>query len=359
MRKYNVFVISQDNTPFDLRHRRDYSITNDTTIGTYNLDIEGDPIIDKKIVYEERPYNLDSYKDDYEKLKEISIPYNYESYNTNEKFDRFAREVFNTNELSNYIDISIYHENEKFHPYYKDMLDEIIKLIEIDINNIRELRHWYPLKILEIGPGTGILTEMYASKKYCSQDGRPLLKIDLIEKDGQCFKFLEKKLEKEIFFSKLYHEDFLEHNFHSKKYDLIITSFSNHHIERSKVPRFYEEIYELLENDGKFIFGEEYLPEYDEEDEESYKKALFTYHINIISNAINTGLKTGENGYFKLAELENILLNQEIKGQGEYKVSLASAEGDLKNAKFDYTFSLIGPTDVSVGGIYYCIAKKD
>ena len=55
-------------------------------------------------------------------------------------------------EMSRYIDLEVYHSVEKSHPFYQEMMDEILRVIKAERDKTGSV------KILEIGAGTGLST---------------------------------------------------------------------------------------------------------------------------------------------------------------------------------------------------------
>jgi hypothetical protein len=226
------------------------------------------------------------------------------------------------------------------------------------------------LKILEIGPGTGLLTNKYINcinrinENNCKY--RLFCEIDLIEINSENNLFLEnviKNNQNQKMTINLYNENFIAKNLEKKSYDLILSSFTNHHIQYTEVQLFYDKISDLLCSKGKFIFGEEYVPHFDLNNDAERIRSLVIYHNRIIfeatSNMLFSNNEIEKNCFLKLTELEHISLQKGINKDGEYKVSEKQAKSSMKEAKLNLVIcNKIGPKDDDVdwGGVYFCVA---
>ena len=85
----------------------------------------------------------------------------------------------NTREMSRYIDLDIYHAVESSHPYYTEMIDEILLYIEKYHHQTQKT-----LNILELGAGTGLFTQHLTDLPY--------LNVDALEIDSNAIHILEK-----------------------------------------------------------------------------------------------------------------------------------------------------------------------
>lgn len=339
--KYKVYATSSDQARGSLFTApgwlQDFSIIGNEVVAYYNYGEIVDPLVDKKIVFDISPDILGKKRQEFQSV--LSIAQQFTSDYTGKNFEQFTRKVFKKKrEISRYIDIRGYDNYEPFHPYYKEMHDEMLSAMKQKFNEQKS-----NFKILEIGPGTGIFTWKYA--------GRRNINIDLVELDSDCVEYLLAVKREYPNVKDVINDDILEWNSETK-YKIIVSSFSNHHIPYEKTQKFYEKIVNLLDSDGVFIFGEEFIPEHDMS-EDDRKKALYKYHTHIMSEAL-------KQDYYQVAELENISLIQGVKKDGEYKVSLKMAKEEAETAGLVFTTSKkIGPTNIDdVGGVFVVIAQR-
>ena len=203
-------------------------------------------------------------------------------------------------EMSNYIDLEMYHKYESQHPGYVDMM----QLMVVEVTKIAK-KSKNILQILEFGSGTGLATEWLAKI--------PNVKITAIEPDANCFSLLKLQIENKnlgnVFPIQADGVTFLEQN----KFDLITTTFAHHHIELSKSEQFVKNIYNNLKAGGAYILGDELIADY--QNEEERKLSLRKYHHHIINLAEN-------DDYFELAKLEYDALYSRIRTIGDYKRSI-------------------------------------
>ena len=328
-RRYKVYVTHFGRLRDPIR---DFSIIHQKTVAYYNN--ENDPIVDKKIVFDKNPEHLAKTILQYDEVIRRSEFYDPDRMD----FKSFASKVFERREMSTYIDIAEYHRHEKEHPYYMDMQDRMIAKMRSALAGHSGAR------VLEIGAGTGLFTEEYLKL--------PDISVDLVEVDSECCGYLGQLKKTKSKIEKIHNVDICEFT-PEGKYKLIVSSFANHHIHESRAAQFYAKVAQLLDPDGYFIVGEEYLPDYDAKDDQARRKALYRYHMHIIAEAIQAG-------HFEVAELENTSLIQGVKKEGEYKVTLKAAISAMQKAGLKVAEpQRVGPANPDMGGVYFLVAKLE
>lgn len=234
--------------------------------------------------------------------------------------------------------IKVVHDPAKYdraivnHPFYKEMVAEIIKTIK---------KHNSDPRILEIGMGPGTLTEH-------------ILKIDFkdfvgLEPEKEDFDYVKKKFfnikKNKINFK---NEDLWTFS-SDEKFDIITTSFVDHHIPMDKKIKYYKKILDLLKPDGIYIAGEEPIGSYTNEDERILK--LFQYHGNIIKTCI-------EEGFFEMAEIETRALKNGIECWDEFKIgSVMYKEILLESGMKVIRFDKLGPEELPEAGVYVVVTS--
>ncbi len=103
-------------------------------------------------------------------------------------------------------------------------------------------------KILDLGAGTGILTELL-HQQY------PTSEITLMDLSHNMLEIAKDKF-KNITTFKYLEEDYLTFNF-PENYDIIVSSLSIHHLNDSDKKTLYKKIYDNLNKDGIFINADE------------------------------------------------------------------------------------------------------
>lgn len=242
-------------------------------------------------------------------------------------------------QMSGYIDVKKYHDFERTHPFYEEMIEKMLHFLNIYRSQNKEIR------ILEIGGGTGIFT-----LELCKLKG---VFIVSIEPDKNCFAFLRKSvnslplsLSRKCKIEQAFGETYVNKN----KFDIAVSSFADHHIPYKNKIKFYKNLCRNLVKKGLYIVGDEFLPDYRTEAER--KTALYKYHNTIIELAIKEGNR-------EIAELEKICLQQGLRKEGDYKVSCAIFERNVKKGGFEIIEkSKIGPKKPKVGGIYVYVLRR-
>lgn len=237
------------------------------------------------------------------------------------------------------MNISVMDNPEKYdraitaHPFYKEMVDSIL--------NFASKFAVLDSKILEIGIGTGTLTEKLTPKlKFSKYVG--------IEPDKKCFDFYVKK------FAGKSGIVFLNEDVDSVKenFDLIVSTFTEHHIPYEKKLDYFRKISKLLPKNGVYIAGEEFIGDFKNESER--KSSLREYHGYIIEECSKRGFK-------KMAEIETLALENGLKKFDEFKTSLTKFLNTLKLSNLDVVeIKKIGPSNniLENSGIYVVLARK-
>ncbi len=88
--------------------------------------------------------------------------------------------------------------------------------------------------------------------------------------------------------------------------------------------------------------------------EDERELALFKYHNYIISEALEQGEREGNNEKIKFVELEFASLEQGLKKDGEYRVSISQAKRDFEGANLRLMYEKIEPTEIPEewGGVF-------
>lgn len=107
-------------------------------------------------------------------------------------------------------------------------------------------------KILDIGAGTGIFSE-YILKKY------PKASLTLIDISENMLEMAKIRF-KDFSNIKYIAQDYSTYNFH-KKYDIIISSLSIHHLLDEEKVDLFKKCYSILSPNGMFINSDQFLGE--------------------------------------------------------------------------------------------------
>jgi 2-polyprenyl-3-methyl-5-hydroxy-6-metoxy-1,4-benzoquinol methylase len=235
-------------------------------------------------------------------------------------------------EMSRYIDLDLYHEVEKTHPFYVEMIDEILG----------EIRKKYQkgktrCKVLELGAGTGLMTEELAKLDFVD--------LDALELDSECCAILQQHTSQSgcnviqgdaVTFSKPQH------------YDLIVSTFAHDHINYDQSTLFAKTIKQNLRKDGIYIMGGEIIPLFT--NEESRAEALYKYHGFIINKALR-------DGHFEVAQIEINALKSGLHQVGDFKRHEEMFEQEMAAGSLNLiSKKKIGPQELdNVGGVFVYI----
>ncbi len=132
-------------------------------------------------------------------------------------------------------------ERKALIPCFDDFYKIIVELADIKTGKI---------KILDIGAGTGLLTQ-FLLLKY------PDAEYTLIDISDEMIGMAKKRFHgnKNI---KYIIRDYVEHEF-TEKFHIAVSSLSIHHLSDDEKEKLYKNIYNILEDDGIFINGDQFL----------------------------------------------------------------------------------------------------
>lgn len=237
-------------------------------------------------------------------------------------------------EMSRYIDLELYHDVERNHPFYEEMVEEQCKEIQ------RFSKGKTPLKILEIGAGTGLLTA-----ELLKHDS---VLVDAVELDEECCKLLRKHIEDERCNCIC---DDAETFCREEKYDVVISAFAHDHIPYDHRFQFVKNIKRNLKAGGIYIMGGEVLPYF--KNEEERKKSLYTYHCYIIERAL-------KEKYFEVAQIEINALKSGLETEGDFKRHELMFENEMASSGLRLCKKKkIGPLDLEdVGGVFVYVYRN-
>lgn len=238
-------------------------------------------------------------------------------------------------EMSRYIDLPTYHNIERGHPFYVEMIETIQDEIKNYYKSVKKHADGGTgLSVLELGAGTGL----------CSLEiiKHPFLRLDALEIDSECCKILSSHPE-----ASKYNVILGDAVAHCKKhyYDMVVSTFAHDHIHYNKRFAFSKNIHNNLKGGGIYIMGGELLPYFSNDLER--KKALFKYHNYIIDEAL-------KHNRVQIAELENNALKSGLDLVGDFKRHEKMFEQEMASADFRLKKKIkMGPHDVhDVGGVF-------
>ncbi len=235
-------------------------------------------------------------------------------------------------EMSRYIDLPTYHKIERGHPFYEEMLSEILfQIKEYHKSNGSGERR---LKTLEIGAGTGLCSLELVKYKF--------LELDCLDLDNDCCNILKGHTES-LYFNVIKGDAVTYCRPH--EYDLLVSTFAHDHIHFDKRFAFAKNLFNNMKKGGQYIIGMEILPYFSTEDDR--KKALFRYHNHIIEMSL-------KDDRVQLSELENNALKSGLDMVGDFKRHEVMFEEELKSAGFKMLEKKkIGPLDRDdIGGVF-------
>ena len=234
-------------------------------------------------------------------------------------------------EMSRYIDLDVYHAVERSHPFYVEMTDEILKLIDKHQNTQKD-----GLEILELGAGTGLFTEQLVQI--------PRTQIDALELDSSCVELLTKHVAGK---ARVIQGDAVKYS-KNQKYDVVVSTFAHDHIHYDLANNFAANIRKNLKKGGIYLMGGEILPLYLTPAQR--REALFQYHGYIVSEALRQG-------HYALAQLEINALHSGVNMVGDFKRHERLFEAEMLSSPFQLRVkNKIGPVNPNnVGGVFvYC-----
>lgn len=145
---------------------------------------------------------------------------------------------------------------------YDKYRKQAIPHMDIYYNTVVQLTEKYENPtILDLGAGTGILTQLLHKQ-------HPTSNITLIDLSTEMLKNAKQKFKKQNF--KYIEADYLKHEF-TEQYDIIVSSLSIHHLTDNEKQLLYKKIYDTLKTNGIFINADQ-VKGSTEKTEETYKK---------------------------------------------------------------------------------------
>jgi SAM-dependent methyltransferase len=230
-------------------------------------------------------------------------------------------------EMSRYIDLDIYHAVERSHPFYIEMTNRLLQVVD-DTFPGKE-----PRRLLELGAGTGLATVEFAKLGYLS--------IDALEYDQECCQVLEGYAGAK---ARVICGDAIVWR-GDAPYDLVASVFAHDHIHYDRRFEFARNIRANLQPGGLYLMGGEILPTFDSDEE--HREALYKYHGFIVETALRAS-------HFEVAQIEINALKSGLYRIGDFKRHEAMFEEEMLSAGFAMTIKeRIGPQHRDdVGGVY-------
>ncbi len=234
-------------------------------------------------------------------------------------------------EMSRYIDLELYHEVERSHAYYIEMVDKVCDYIQKNCDPDNRYR------LLELGAGTGLCTEELLKL--------PFLEVSALEIDVDCCKLLGEHLRDREF--EVIHGDaitFCREGY----YDFVVSTFAHDHIHYDKAEAFAGNIRRNLKKGGAYLMGGEFLPHYSNMEERAL--SLYRYHGFIVDQALREG-------HYRLAQIEINALESGVDMVGDFKRNEILFEKEMASAGFRLIEkNKMGPAERDdVGGIFVYI----
>ena len=237
-------------------------------------------------------------------------------------------------EMSRYIDLELYHSVERSHPYYEEMIQEMLKQLE---KHCTEKRTY---KVLELGAGTGILTLELLK--------HPKLEITALDVDEKCCAVLKEHLKSKR--CKVVLADAAQYC-EENKFDVVISSFAHDHIHYDKRFIFAKKIMENLKLGGVYIVGDEILGDY--KTPKQRHQALLAYHCHIVDKSLREGK-------YRLAQIEINALESGVDMVGDFKRHEKMFEEEMVSAGMKKAFKKkMGPIRITkIGGVFVYVWEK-
>jgi tRNA (cmo5U34)-methyltransferase len=130
-------------------------------------------------------------------------------------------------------------------PQYAEMLQSLFYYLDEDFN---------PNRILELGCGTGNLTQLI-SLKY------PSAQIDAVDISSECINVCQERVSSS--YLNFIKADFADINLQKNKYDLVLSSISIHHLKDKDKEALFKKIYATLNTNGILSFCDQFKGETD------------------------------------------------------------------------------------------------
>jgi len=226
-------------------------------------------------------------------------------------------------EMSRYIPLREYHENEERHVGYREMVEAMRRWIS---------ERGEALDVLEVGAGTGLFTKQLESAS-CTR------RVIAIEIDDDCIAMLRSAFEES---SKVdcVRGDAVRYD-GSRRFDIVCSAFAEHHIRSEDRRDYLGRVRRHLKPDGLFVCGDEFLRPYANKAER--RAALDAWHGYVIDQA--RALGGDGDGLIKIETLAwhsglvalGFRPNEtNLAEGGDYKVSIAEYEQALRDAEFRF-----------------------
>lgn len=145
----------------------------------------------------------------------------------------------------------------------------------------------------------------------------------------------------------------------TNRWDVIMLCSAYHHIEDKRKVQFLCHVRELLASSGVAVVGENILPEYAEEDDQSYANAVRFFYGQVLKDASSAG---------DLPEFIEGLIRRVAQygydGEYEYKTSYNIfvrnvAQAGLRIVHESRVWPLSGPMTETTGGNYLFVIQRD
>lgn len=189
---------------------------------------------------------------------------------------------------------------------YDRVLEQIPFVEPLDVMTLERIKA--DDKVLEVGTGTGLLTEKIAQK--CHQ----VVSVDPYE-DAPSHEAIARRRMREQSNACLLRQDIME--LEDDSFDVVVARFTYHHIQ-DKLP-FLQKCYAALKKGGKIVIADEFLPE-----AQKRIDAVVAFHDYRCQLA-----KLG------MMPIEEGIQEQDLAEDGEYKTSLSDAIRCLQQSGFE------------------------
>lgn len=150
--------------------------------------------------------------------------------------------------------------------------------------------------ILDIGSGTGLLSQ-YVLKKF------PDAKLTLIDISEEMLSIAKKRFGGNTNVSYILY-DYTKYTY-GYTYNYIVSALSIHHLDDHEKKSFYEKIYSLLHDSGKFVNGDQFRAPTDE-NEQMYQRY---WHEKIEASNLSEQSKRGAYGRMRMDKTATVESN--------------------------------------------------